>query len=126
MDNFRLRTSDFATYIGINPWKSRQRLFRELTGRQERDPLNSNMQWGIDNEHRAVAAAEAATGVLFQATGKNQKNMRREMREHNLLLSSTPDGATFGQYGHSTGLEVKCPKRIYPFIPSHYMAQVQG
>ena len=58
---------------------SRQKLFRVLTGREMRDPMNQAMQWGIDNEYRAVAGVEAVTGILFEHTGKNQKRKLRDI-----------------------------------------------
>lgn len=114
-----LSSSRFSAAAGLNPYKSRQALWRELTGRKDPDPVNAAMQWGIDNEYRAVAAAEAATGIMFTLTGERQK--RHFLHIDGLDLSSLPDGARA-----RTGLEVKCPQKLYDEVPGHYMAQVQG
>jgi len=111
----KLTSSNFAAAMGISPWQSRQKLWRVLTGREQRDPINDNMQWGIDNEHRAVAAVEAATGLLFTHTGSNQKHIERD------VFGTTPDGLL-----GSTGLEVKCPQKVTEVVPAHYLPQVQG
>jgi hypothetical protein len=111
----KLTSSNFAAACGINPYMSRQKLFRVLTGKEERDPMNDDMQRGLDNEFRAVAAAEAITGLIFKHTGEGQK--------HYLLndYGTTPDGSC-----GSTGLEVKCPRALKDEPPIHYLPQVQG
>ena len=111
----KLTSSNFAAAMGLNPYTSRQKLFRMLTEREERDPMNEFMRWGIDNEFRAVAAAEAITGLIFKDTGDNQKHYT--MYEY----GTTPDGKC-----GSTGLEVKCPQSLKDEPPVHYLPQVQG
>jgi hypothetical protein len=86
-----------------------------MTGRENRDPVNANMQWGIDNELRAVASVEAITGLLFQDTGERQKHYT------NGDYGTTPDGKC-----GSTGLEVKCPQNLAETVPEHYLPQIQG
>jgi putative phage-type endonuclease len=113
----KLTSSNFAAAIGLNPYQSRQKLFKILTGRASRDPLNAAMKWGIDNEKRAVAGVEAITGLLFEYTGENQ--MHSTFHDY----GTTPDGC---QVGRNIGLEVKCPSNMYQEIPVYYMPQVQG
>lgn len=115
----KLTSSNFAAAIGLNPYISRQKLWRVLTEREQRDPLNAAMQWGIDNEHRAVAGVEAHTGILFERTGKNQKHYT--MQGYACVYGTTPDGMS-----KLTGLEVKCPSNIYDEIPAHYIPQIMG
>lgn len=110
-----LTSSNFAGAMGISPWQSRQKLWRVMTGRENRDPINANMQWGIDNEHRAVAAAEAITGMLFWNTGGNQ------VHHVDGRFGTTPDGSH-----QRVGLEVKCPQSLTDEVPDHYIPQVQG
>jgi len=105
--------------MGVSPWQSRQKLWRVLTGVEERDPVNDNMLWGINNEYKAVAAVEAITGMLFQYTGSNQKHYTTDV--DGILLGATPDGEC-----GSTGAEVKCPQKLTDSPPPHYLPQVQG
>ena len=113
----KLTSSNFAAAMGLNPYLSRQKLWKELTGREPRPDLSDNVdvQRGVENEFRAVAAAEAITGLLFQATGANQKHYT--MHEY----GATPDG-----HCGSIGLEVKAPRTIADTVPIHYLPQVQG
>jgi hypothetical protein len=111
----KLTSSNFGAALGLNPWMSRQKLFRVMTGKESRDPLNDKMAWGLDHEHDAVAAVEAHTGLMFDYTGKNQQHIERA------CYGTTPDGSC----GH-IGLEVKCPSKLYDDVPAHYMVQVQG
>jgi len=111
----RLTSSNFAAAMGLSPWMSRQKLYRVMVGEENRDPLNANMQWGIGNEHRAVSAAEAITGLLFMETGENQVHHALD------CYGTTPDGRF-----RATGLEVKCPQKLTDEVPDHYLPQVQG
>lgn len=73
------------------------------------------MLWGKENEHRAVAAVETATGRLFFHTGDRQKEFTLGR------LVYWPDGID-----GDTLLEVKCPQVYHGEIRPHYMAQIQG
>ena len=110
-----LGSSRFASAIGVNPYCSRARLWRQMTGREQVDPLNQRMQWGKNNEWLGVLAAEAMLGFVFNDTGDNQVKCERDW------LTSTPDG----RHG-TTGLEVTCPEKPYEDIPPYYMPQIQG
>lgn len=136
----KLTSSNFAAAMGLSPYQSRQKLWRVLTGRENRDPVNAAMQWGIDNEHRAVAAAEAITGLLFSNTGTRQKHyeLAGDIRgidvdepfddEHKVIYGATPDGefASGEDWTQHIGLEVKCPGNLTETVPEHYLPQVQG
>jgi hypothetical protein len=67
----RLTASVFASAIGIG-YDSRQKLWRQLTGREERFSGNVATQWGSDNEIRAITAYEVATGEIVEAAGGKQ------------------------------------------------------
>lgn len=114
-----LSSSKFAAALGLSPWMSRARLWRLLTNRVAPDPSLSRMKWGQHNEHKAVAAVEAATGLLFERTGDAQESIQPE----GSWLSATPDGVASDGL---VGLEVKCPEKECDFIRSHYMPQIQG
>lgn len=112
-----LSSSKFSSAMGLSPWMSRKKLWRILTGREKPDDPTARMRWGTHNEHRAVAAVEAETGLLFDFTGEHQRSVKWE----NGWYSSTPDGIS-----GEIGLEVKCPEKPFDDIPDHYLAQVQG
>ena len=57
----RLTASVFANAIGVG-YDSRQKLWRQLTGREERFTGNAATEWGSENEHHAITAYEVATG----------------------------------------------------------------
>ena len=120
----KLTSSNFAAAMGLNPYMSRQKLFRVLTGKEEREPINDDIQRGLDNEFRAVAAAEAITGLIFSRTGDDQKHYEVLEMAGGVSIptyGTTPDG----DCGH-TGLEVKCPRALKEEPPIHYLPQVQG
>jgi putative phage-type endonuclease len=115
----RLTASVFASAIGIG-YDSRQKLFRQLTGREERFQGNAATQWGSDNEHNAIMAYEIVTGELVESCGEKQNFVIHP--EHD-WLGCTPDG-----YAGNRVIEAKCPAsmEVYGMIPDHYMPQVQG
>tara|TARA_R110002020_G_scaffold159106_3_gene342754 strand:- start:3809 stop:4366 length:558 start_codon:yes stop_codon:yes gene_type:complete len=115
----KLTSSEFAAAMGICPYSSRQKLFRIKKGTQERDPMNDFMQWGIDNEFKAVASAEAITGKVFKHTGDRQKHYVMATSEGE--YGTTPDGSA-----DYLGLEVKCPQSLKDDVPVHYLPQLQG
>lgn len=110
-----LTSSQFSAAIGLSPWCSRQKLFRQMTGRESRDPLNEAMQWGIDHEADAVAGLEMITGRFFTETGPRQCHIVSGQ------WGSTPDGRD-----GSTGCEVKCPGKIWEEPKPYYLPQLIG
>lgn len=51
---FYLTSSRFAAAIGLNPYCSRKKLWRQLMGKQDPDPVNDDMQFGMDNEDKVA------------------------------------------------------------------------
>jgi putative phage-type endonuclease len=115
----RLTASVFASAIGIG-YDSRQKLFRQLTGREERFSGNAATQWGSENEKNAILAYEIATGELVMSCGDKQGFVIHPEYD---WLGCTPDG-----YAGDRVIEAKCPAsmEVYGMIPDHYMPQVQG
>lgn len=109
-----LGSSRFAAAIGVSPYKSRAKLWRQCTGREPETSGHELLQWGVDNEHNAALAVSAVTSYVFDHVYRQQKWERG--RYH-----ATPDG----DWG-TIGLEVKCPKSLYDSVPDHYLPQVQG
>lgn len=119
----RLTASVFANAIGIG-YDSRQKLWRQLTGREEKFQGNSATEWGVANEKNAIRQYQVVTGELVDRKGQNQ-----EFFIHPVLdwLGCTPDGFVCkGQM--SIVLEAKCPSstKLYGKVPDHYMPQLQG
>ena len=115
----RLTASLFAGAIGIG-YDSRQKLWRQLTGREEKFQGNAATEWGVANEKNAIRQYQVVTGELVHRGGQNQ-----EFFIHPVLdwLGCTPDGFV-GQ----TVIEAKCPAslQVYGKVPDHYMPQLQG
>jgi putative phage-type endonuclease len=115
----RLTASVFANAIGIG-YDSRQKLWRQLTGREERFQGNAATQWGSDNEVLAICLYEIVTGEIVESAGDKQGFVIHP--EHD-WLGCTPDG-----YAGDIVIEAKCPAsmNLYGKVPDHYMPQVQG
>jgi putative phage-type endonuclease len=116
----RLTASVFASAIGIG-YDSRQKLWRQLTGREPRFEGNAATEWGKDNEIHAITAYEVATGDIVQSAGGKQGFVISASHD---WLGCTPDGYV----GSDIVIEAKCPAsmQVYGKVPDHYMPQIQG
>ena len=116
----RLTASSFAAAIGLNPYMSKQKLFRELTNVDPKFQGNEMTAWGNDHEQDAVNRYEAEYGVILSNTGDAQDFI---ICTANDWIGCTPDG-----FNDEIVTEFKCPfsLRVYPEIPAYYMPQVQG
>jgi len=108
----KLTSSNFAEAVGVSG--SRKRLWRELTGRQDRR-VNEYMTHGTDWEPYARRLYEAANNVTIEQIGfVNHLSIP--------WLGGSPDG-----FIDTNGiLELKCPQKMYVLFPMQYMPQVQG
>jgi putative phage-type endonuclease len=116
----RLTASVFASAIGVG-YDSRQKLWRQLTGREERFAGNAATEWGSANERHAITAYEIATGEIVESAGGKQGFVISPTHD---WLGCTPDGYV----GSDIVVEAKCPAsmELYGKVPDHYMPQVQG
>jgi putative phage-type endonuclease len=116
----RLTASVFANAIGIG-YDSRQKLWRQLTGREERFQGNASTEWGSNNEINAITAYEVATGEIVDSAGDRQGFVIHPCHD---WLGCTPDGYV----GSEIVIEAKCPAsmQVYGKVPDHYMTQIQG
>jgi putative phage-type endonuclease len=116
----RLTASVFANAIGVG-YDSRQKLWRQLTGREPRFEGNAATEWGKDNEIHAITAYEVATGDIVQSAGGKQGFVISASHD---WLGCTPDGYV----GSDIVVEAKCPAsmQVYGKVPDHYMPQIQG
>ena len=113
----RLTGSNFAAAMGINPYQSRQKLYRQLTGEDPRFEGNEMTEWGVDHEDDAVHAYEASQGVFVDKTGFH-------VHPEYDWLGVSPDGLV----GDMGLIECKCRfnQELWEEVPAHYMAQIQG
>ena len=117
----RITASNAAACLGIHPYISRQKAWREITGNQtpaekkaQEAGHNFASRWGQNFEAVARNAYEAETGNLVTETG---------FWVHPDLpwLGCSPDGLI----GSEGGLEVKCPEILYGKVPHYYRIQCQ-
>lgn len=111
-----LTASDFGAALGCCPYKSRGMLWKEMTGRGKSELFMPAIEYGNENEPRAIQEYELETGNI--AT-------RGRFVKHPTVgfLAATPDGFI----GKDGLLEVKTPyQAMYRAIPAHYLAQVHG
>ena len=109
-----LTASDFGAALGLNPYVSRQKLWRIKTGQEvvERSP---DILRGHENERNALELYEVATGVLVRPVGL-------VAHPADAWAGATPDAAVAGD-----GLvEVKCPRAFRDAPPDYHVAQIQG
>ena len=110
----RLTASDFGAALGLNPYCSRQKLWRVKTG-LEAVESNFHMQRGIDNEINAIAGYEMESGLLVSPAGL-------VLHPEHDWLAATPDGFV----GCAGLLETKCPAQIRREPPAYHVAQCLG
>jgi len=113
----RLTASRFAAAMGICPYTSRQKLYREYMGLDEPFLGNEATKWGQDHEKDAIYALECETGLLAEKTGF-------WVHPDYHWLGGSPDGLIGGSL-----IEVKCPyykNEPHQEVPIGYMAQIQG
>jgi predicted phage-related endonuclease len=114
-----LGVSNFAAAAGVCTYTSRAQLWRYKTGRAVRE-ITPWMTQGKQNEFRAVTAVEIQTGLWFENTGEGEQ-VRYEHLTDWALLVAYPDGVD-----GDTGLEVKCPRKLYSEVPVIYQIQMAG
>lgn len=114
---FRLTGSDFAAAMGISPYKSRQALWREKTGREAPFQGNEMTLWGETHEPDAINAYEIETGNLVLPSGLIVHPV------HDWLAVS-PDGIVPDR----GSVECKSPFSCKPHeeVPEHYRPQCIG
>jgi len=112
-----LTGSNFAAAIGLNPYQSRQKLYRMLIGEDPPFEGNEMTDWGVAHEDDAIYSYEAHTGVFVEKTGF-------WVYDDPSWLGASPDGLV----GDSGLIECKCKfsQELWDHVPDHYMAQIQG
>jgi putative phage-type endonuclease len=109
-----LTASDFGAALGIDPYRSRQALWRIKLG-LELVAENDDMRRGNALEPIARHAYEVATGHLVDETGL-------VLHPAEPWLGASPDG-----YVGDDGLvEIKCPRAFRDLPPQAHLAQIQG
>lgn len=109
-----LTASDFGAALGINPYCSRQRLWRIKMG-LETVGDNIHIQRGRENERHAIHAYEVDSGHLVDAVGL-------VVHPDHPWLGASPDGLV----GDRGLVEIKCPSAFRGEPPEYHLAQIQG
>ena len=110
----RLTASDFGAALGLNPYCSRQKLWRIKCG-METVETNHHIQRGNDNERVALLEYSVATGDWVDEVGL-------VVHPAHDWLGASPDGLV----GDSGLVEVKCPVALRSAPPAYHHAQIQG
>ena len=114
----KLTASRVAAALGLDPYLSRQKLWRQLTGMEEPRPATQRMQDGITAEPYALADYEVTTGNLAFPVG---------FVPHPEIawIGASPDGLV----GDDGLVEIKCPDPLHwverKAVPPHHNAQIQ-
>lgn len=112
----KLTGSNFAAALGLSPYKSRQKLWREITGRETPEQGNANTAWGTENEPNAINWYEIESGNIVVPVGF-------VLHPTHDFIGVSPDGFV----GDDGGIECKCPvSKMYDGIPDYYLPQVLG
>jgi len=108
-----LTASDFGAALGVNPYCSRQELFRRKIGQSVFEG-NEATDWGTAHEPDAIFDYEVATGNLVQPCG--------------LIVDGDYGASSDGLFDALGFIEAKCPfsLNVHTAISDYYMAQIQG
>lgn len=109
-----LTASDFGAALGVNPYMSRQKLWRVKVG-VERIEENFHMKRGTEHEADAIFRYEVETGCVVNEAGL-------VLHPSHAWLGCSPD-ATVGNDGLA---EFKCPAQFRDEPPAYHLAQIQG
>lgn len=114
----RLTASDFAASVGINPYMSRQALWRTKMGLEPKFEGNEATAYGEANEANAIAGYEFVTGNTVVSCGL-------VVHPDHSWLGASPDGFVAAGSGC---IESKCRFNgtLFESVPDYYMPQVQG
>lgn len=109
-----LSSSDFGAALSLNPYCSRQKLWRIKVG-MEVVRENDDIRRGRELEAAAIHAYQVETGVLVDKMGL----VRHPAHD---WLGASPDGAV----GSDGLVEAKAPRQFRDEPPAYHLAQMQG
>lgn len=109
-----LTASDFGAALGLNPYCTRQKLWRLKVGLEVVHD-NEHIRRGVALEAAALHAYQVETGLLVDEAGL----VRHPAHD---WLACSPD-ATVADDGL---VEAKCPAQFRDEPPEYHLAQVQG
>ena len=113
-----LTASNFGTALGLNPYQSRQKLWRQLTGLQPAFEGNEFTKRGEKLESFAKQSYEVQSGILIEDTGFHIHSVEK-------WLGASPDGLVEDYSGKGL-VEIKCPMIEIDLVKPMYFAQMQG
>ena len=115
----KITASRVAAALGLDPYLTRPRLWRQLTGVEQPAPPNARMEAGTEAEPYALHDYELITGHLVEPVG---------FVHHPTIpwLGASPDGFV----NDASLVEIKCPDpefwKARTEVPDHYYAQIQA
>ena len=109
-----LTASDFGAALSLNPYCSRQKLWRIKLG-LEAVHENEHMRRGVALEAAAIHAYQVDSGVLVDEAGL-------VVHPTEPWLGASCDGLV----GADGLIEVKCPAQFRDEPPAYHLAQMQG
>jgi len=113
----RLTASLHGTALGLG-YDSAPKAWRKWRGEEDfSEEAKTRMQWGVENEYKAIAAFEAETGELVDCCGDRQLWV-----PYHDWSGCTPDGLV----GDLALVEAKCPSRLWDSPSVNYWCQVQS
>jgi putative phage-type endonuclease len=113
----KLTASNVAAALGLNPYMSRQKLWRTLMGIEPPFEGNEMTRYGEDHEEDAAFDYEFHMGVMTEETGFWVHPVHD-------WIGASPDRLVVGQPGL---IEIKCrfDQTVWEAVPEHYMPQIQ-
>lgn len=114
-----MTASDHGTALGLNPYCTRQELWRRWNGfaAPHDEQTLARFQWGHDHAPDAVGYYESETGEIVVACLDREVFVSYED-----WSGATPDGLV----GDDGLIETKCPQKLWEVPPSHYYVQCQS
>lgn len=114
-----ITSTDASIIMGVNPWKTPLDLYNLKMGLSEPDPINENMQRGINLEEIARMECKKVTNISFSPDVVFSESYPFQM--------ASLDGIS---YNRKFQLEIKCPRKfsneiIYLKCPEMYYCQIQ-
>lgn len=109
----KITASVAAACLGLDPYKSRQKAYREIMGTEPPEQGNRAMEWGLRYESAARLDYEVETGNIVVPCG---------FFVHPNLewLGASPDGLI----GDDGLCEIKCPQQAQSYVPIHHRIQM--
>lgn len=130
-NNFVLNSSEIGAAVGVDPFTSRYRLWKDKKGKTEKletkSAINPACAWG--NEKEPVARMEMTDFWFVDNPRLSLTHPGIAVYRKDTRFAGSPDDILIDkETGKKTLVEYKCPfsGKVYPNVPHRYMLQVQA